>query len=135
VLFRSGDDINRALAALNSRHPVFCHVPTLGSRLYYSAMKHASVILGNSSGPLIEAQSFHKPVVNVGKRQGGRKANPGVINTPADPESVINAIGEALSPAFRPRLIKPNIFGDGHAAARIAGVILKCDPETLLIKK
>ena len=40
----------------------------------------ASVLVGNSSSGIIEAASFHIPVVNIGTRQAGRERASNVID-------------------------------------------------------
>ena len=45
---------------------------SLGKLNYLSAMKHADLVIGNSSSGIIEFPSFRKPTVNIGDRQRGR---------------------------------------------------------------
>ncbi|MBI5202074.1 MAG: UDP-N-acetylglucosamine 2-epimerase (hydrolyzing), partial [Elusimicrobia bacterium] len=45
---------------------------SLGQRRYWSLLRQADVMLGNSSSGVLEAPYFALPVVNVGDRQGGR---------------------------------------------------------------
>ncbi len=57
-------------------------IENFGSQSYFSCMKHASLLLGNSSSGIIEAASFQKYVINIGDRQKGRFAPENVINVP-----------------------------------------------------
>ncbi|MBE0675466.1 MAG: UDP-N-acetylglucosamine 2-epimerase (hydrolyzing) [Bacteroidales bacterium] len=131
-----GTEINEAFHSLAARYDNLKFIPTLGSRLYYSAINYATVIVGNSSGPLIEAQSFNKPVVNVGKRQRGRLTNPNVLDVEPDSGKILKAMELALTPEFRESFSgKPNIFGDGSASEKIVSFLTSVGREELLLKK
>lgn len=94
----------------------------LGTQRYFSLMKAASAMLGNSSSGIIEAASFKLPVVNIGSRQDGRARNTNVIDVAHDEDAgaIGAAIQHALSDEFRQMADQTkNIFGDGRAAKRI----------------
>lgn len=65
--------------ALTNMHNVFM-VENLGVTGYFTAMKHASFLLGNTSSGIIEAASFGKYVINLGKRQEGRMHSANLLN-------------------------------------------------------
>ena len=44
----------------------------MGRDGYFSALKNCSFLIGNTSSGIIEAASFKKFVINIGKRQEGR---------------------------------------------------------------
>ena len=95
-------------------------IPSLGSR-YAPALAHAAVTAGTSSSGIIEAAAFALPVVNVGDRQRGRDRGANVIDAPADPAAVRQALNRALDPALRSSLAgMTNPYGDGQAGPRIA---------------
>ena len=57
------------------------HVFTsLGVRRYLSLMKHAELVLGNSSSGIIETPAFRVPTLNIGNRQRGRLQSKNIIN-------------------------------------------------------
>jgi GDP/UDP-N,N'-diacetylbacillosamine 2-epimerase (hydrolysing) len=92
----------------------------LGRRLFAAAMNHCAVLAGNSSAGIIEAASFGTPVVNIGDRQRLREHGANVVDVPAD--------AAAIEPALRAQLAHgkwpcENGWGDGQAAARIAGLV------------
>jgi UDP-hydrolysing UDP-N-acetyl-D-glucosamine 2-epimerase len=102
---------------------------------YWSLLGAVDAIVGNSSSGIMEAASFALPVVNVGMRQQGRERAANVLDVPADSGSICNALGRALSPEFRSSLhgmINP--YGNGTAAATIAGVLATVPLENILIK-
>ncbi len=95
-------------------------VKNLGTRAYFSLMKNARAMVGNSSSGIIESASFALPVVDVGDRQKGRPCARNVIHVPADKTSILKALHLAGSGVFRAKLRSvKNIYGDGHAAERI----------------
>jgi GDP/UDP-N,N'-diacetylbacillosamine 2-epimerase (hydrolysing) len=59
-------------------------IESFGSQSYFSCMKHAALLLGNTSSGIIEAASFQKYVINIGERQKGRFAPENVIDIPFD---------------------------------------------------
>jgi UDP-hydrolysing UDP-N-acetyl-D-glucosamine 2-epimerase len=98
-------------------------IETLGGRLYPNALRHAAVMLGNSSSGLIEAGLFGLPVIDVGDRQRGRDRGENVRNAPSDAAAVAEVLAE-LGP--EPARVAPvSIYGDGHAGPRVAKAILE----------
>lgn len=115
-----GDRIADMLAGLAARRAGVVLAGTLGSRLYANAMRHAAVMIGNSSSGLIEAGLFGLPVVNVGDRQAGRERGDNVVDVPAMTDAVARAILEASGQPRKARGASP--YGDGRAVDRILGV-------------
>jgi len=71
---------------------------------YLSILKHADVLIGNSSSGLIEAPSFGLPVVNIGDRENGRERAANVIDVPTVQDEIADAIRKALSEEFKERI-------------------------------
>jgi len=102
---------------------------------YWSLMPHVDAIIGNSSSGIMEAASFALPVINIGMRQQGRERAMNIIDAPANTPAILAAIQQARSPEFRASLTgMSNPYGDGHAAERIAEVLVNTPLEGLLIK-
>lgn len=99
-------------------------VASLGTVRYLSALKYASLIIGNSSSGLIEAPSFHIPTVNIGDRQKGRLMAKSVISCEPDSGEITKAITKALSKEFREKISSvKNPYGDGNTSDKIAGIL------------
>lgn len=97
---------------------------SLGTVRYLSALKYASLIIGNSSSGLIEAPSFHIPTVNIGDRQKGRLMAKSVISCEPDSGEITKAITKALSKEFREKISSvKNPYGDGNTSDKIAGIL------------
>ena len=95
-------------------------VGTLGVRGYFSAMKAARVMVGNSSSGIIEAASFGLPVVNIGDRQAGRERSSNTIDVRPTFDSISEGLDRALSAEFSSQSRRAkNVYGDGQAASRI----------------
>ncbi len=98
----------------------------LGTRLYFSLMKIADAMVGNSSSGILEAQSFKLPVVNIGDRQKGRLRNKNVMDCPFSEIKIVEAIKRATSEEFKSEIRKAkNIYGNGDASHKIVKVIEK----------
>lgn len=87
---------------------------------YLSMLRHASILIGNSSSGIIEAASFGTPVVNVGSRQNFRQRNSNVIDVSADGSAIVSAIEEARKMGRQPI---GNVYGDGRAGRRIVELL------------
>lgn len=111
-------------------------VSNLGTLGYFSLMRCAAAMAGNSSSGIIEAASFQLPVVNIGLRQQGRPRSGNVIDCGDSAEEIQAALERALSAEFREHCRGvQNIYGDGQAAGRIVQVLSTTAlNERLLIK-
>lgn len=94
---------------------------SLGVRRYLSLMKHAELVLGNSSSGIIETPAFHIPTVNIGDRQRGRLQADSIVNCEPTTESICKAIDIALSDKHKKVCLQSNSpYGVGNAAEQIA---------------
>jgi GDP/UDP-N,N'-diacetylbacillosamine 2-epimerase (hydrolysing) len=97
---------------------------SLGQLRYLSLLRNADAVVGNSSSALIEAPSFHVPVVNVGDRQRGRLLAANVVSCAATRQDVADALRRALTPEFRRSLAQvPSPYGEGDVSRRILEVL------------
>jgi UDP-N-acetylglucosamine 2-epimerase (non-hydrolysing)/GDP/UDP-N,N'-diacetylbacillosamine 2-epimerase (hydrolysing) len=103
---------------------------------YLSLLKNVGVLLGNSSGGVIESTSLEVPTLNIGIRQQGREHAANVIDVPAAKNKIIAALKRALSPEFRGNcrgLESP--YGDGRASHRIVQKLATTPPGPKLLFK
>lgn len=75
-------------------------ITSLGKKRYYSALKYASAVIGNSSSGLVEAPSFNIPTLNIGNRQQGRTRGKTVFDVPATLEGIRDGLRITLSSEF-----------------------------------
>lgn len=120
-----GQALNELLQERVTRAPDrLRYFPSLGSRMYLSALRDAAMAVGNSSSGLIEAPSFGIPTVNIGSRQNGRILAESVISCAAEAGAIADAIRHALTPEFRLRArAAVNPYGKAGTAAMIADVL------------
>lgn len=120
-----GRRINALLEQAQREHPDRIAVyESLGQQLYFSVMRHADGLVGNSSSGIIEAPSFKIGVLNIGSRQEGRLRSANIIDCPCQPEALSAGLRRLLSPEFRATLsMVQSPFGDGQAARRIVDVL------------
>ena len=112
---------------------LFVNLPAI---TYWSLLREATALLGNSSSGIMEAASFGLPVINVGVRQQGRERGPNILDADATVESIRSQVVRSREPNFREGLRPPhNIYGDGHAAERIVDVLTSTPLEGLLHKR
>ena len=99
-------------------------------------LKNCECIIGNSSSGLLEAPSFKKPSVNIGRRQHMRLRGENVIDCIFKKKQIINAINKALSESFKRkiRLIK-NPYGDGNSSKKILKILKETKINNKLLTK
>ena len=111
-------------------------VDNLGTQGYFSLMKLAAALAGNSSSGILEAASFELPVVNVGTRQQGRVRAANVIDTGYERAAVLAGLRKAADPTWRKNLQGlRNPYQRGHAAATIVEKLRTVSLDERLIKK
>jgi UDP-hydrolysing UDP-N-acetyl-D-glucosamine 2-epimerase len=123
----------RAFAKRHATARVFVN---LNAITYWSLLRHADLLLGNSSSGIMEAASFALPVVNVGLRQYGRERARNVLDAEPSTASILEKVTTARSADFRKSLVgMTNPYGNGHAAERIVRVLTTVPLEGLLRKR
>ena len=109
---------------------------SLGEIKYLSLMKHASVVVGNSSSGIIEAPSLKIPTVNIGDRQKGRVMGETVLSCQPQQNEIVRALKRALSPAFRKKVARAkNVYDGGVVSKKIKAIIKKIRLDETLLKK
>jgi UDP-N-acetylglucosamine 2-epimerase (non-hydrolysing)/GDP/UDP-N,N'-diacetylbacillosamine 2-epimerase (hydrolysing) len=95
---------------------------------YLSLLKNASVLVGNSSGGIIETPILGLPAINIGTRQDGREKADNIIDTSYKEEDIIKAITLALNDKeFRSIVAEKKTpylpEGDSHVSKKILEII------------
>lgn len=128
--------IDRAQAVCTRRADASLFM-NLGPIRYWSLLKHAQMMIGNSSSGIMETPSLALPCVNVGLRQAGRERAKNIIDCPAETAAILSAVDKADSQTFRASLAgMDNPYGDGHAAERIVTTLMQAPlGHHLLIKQ
>ncbi len=118
----------------NSHFHIF---PNIDSEDFLSLIKHADLMIGNSSGGIREAPSFQLPVVNIGTRQNGRLRSENVIDVPHDVDKISNAIKKTLYDEKFKKIVSKvtNPYGDGHSAKRIVDILEQVEITNDLLQK
>jgi len=71
-------------------------IQNFGLRWFYTAMAHATCVVGNSSSGIIEAASFGLPVVNIGDRQKNRYCAENVLHCAIDAQAIAKTVAQAM---------------------------------------
>ena len=80
-------EMNLSLKKENSNN--ISIVESFGKTNYFAAIKNSVFLLGNTSSGIIEAASFGKYVLNVGKRQHGRTRSKNIIDVDFDKKEIL----------------------------------------------
>ena len=88
-------------------------------------MKHASVLVGNSSAGIHEAPTFKLPAVNIGTRQQLRERGQNVLDVPHKTTEIIQAIVKSLIDKRYREMVKygANPYDSGNTAAKIVTIL------------
>lgn len=116
-----GRVINAEIEQFVLKNPNAYLFESLGQLRYLSAVKHAEIVIGNSSSGLIEVPYLRTPTVNCGNRQLGRECPSSVIQASLDE----NSIYEAIKTAMKFQGLYEQIFGDGEVSKKIVKQIKK----------
>jgi UDP-N-acetylglucosamine 2-epimerase (non-hydrolysing)/GDP/UDP-N,N'-diacetylbacillosamine 2-epimerase (hydrolysing) len=111
----------KSFLASRGRGAIFTNLDAV---TYWSLLREASMLVGNSSSGIMETASFELPTVNIGMRQQGRERARNVLDAAANKPSILKAIEIAKTPQFRQSLKgMVNPYGDGHASEKIVDVL------------
>lgn len=120
----------------NKNVPKFKIFKNLERRNYLSLLNNVDLLIGNSSGGLIESPIFKLPVVNIGDRNKGRESAENVINVAPDSSKIREGVTKGLSEKFKSICKKvKNPYGDGKASDRIVKIIENLKFNENLLKK
>ena len=98
-------------------------------------MYHCNLIIGNSSSGIIEAPSFKKPVLNIGRRQEGRVMAKNILQSPLDITQIRNTIDRALQNDFYDELKDVvNPFAKNNVSKEITCILKTFSSKKLLEK-
>lgn len=127
-----GQTLTRRLQDFAKTRENVCFIYSMGTDLYLNALRHANVVVGNSSSGLYEAPSFGTPTVNIGTRQKGRLKAACVLDCPPARDAIVTAIRKALPLKDG---VYENPYGDGHSAERIISHLKTLKNQNHLCKK
>ncbi len=122
-----GGIINKKIKDFIKKNPSnsICY-HSMGQKLYYSALKHCNIVVGNSSSGIIEAPYFCTPSVNIGDRQTGRVFAKSVINAKKDRLSIAKALNKAIKLNLnRDMSIYTNPYGKLNSSKKILDILKK----------
>lgn len=118
-----GNVIREGLQALaqkkNDKVFAFENLGTVG---YLSAMKHCSLMLGNTSSGFVEASYFPKWVINLGHRQDGRHLTNNIRTIEVETNLIVKTVKELVKLPV-PFIQHP--YGKGKAASAMMKYILE----------
>lgn len=126
----AGGQLVRNVLMRYEHHPDIRLVTHLSRSHFVSWMAAADVMVGNSSSGIIEAASVGLRVVNVGIRQRLRERSANVLDVKPERDLICGSLKQALAMG---RYSGPNVYGDGHASARIVRLLseVSLDPDVL----
>ena len=91
---------------------------------YLAILANCEFIIGNSSSGILEAPTFSKPAVNLGRRQADRFRGNNVLDCDYSKEEIVSAIVKARSDQFKSLCTQSkNPYGSGDSSKQILDVL------------
>ncbi len=117
-----GAEARALIDAFTEAHDWAVFIDTLGPELYPNALRHAALMIGNSSSGVIEAGLFGLPVIDVGDRQKGRERGENVSDVAVDADAICAAMDRL---AETPKRFAPGTpYGTGDSGPKAAAAVL-----------
>lgn len=102
--------------------PRFRFIPSMRFEYFLVLMKHAQVMVGNSSAGVREAPAYAVPTVNIGSRQNRRFQCESILDVEDESQAIARALG------CLPKGLKPvHHFGRGNCAEAFLNVLESTD--------
>ncbi|RZD47112.1 MAG: UDP-N-acetylglucosamine 2-epimerase (hydrolyzing) [Thaumarchaeota archaeon] len=112
----------------------FLHLyPTFPRHDFLGLLKHAGVLVGNSSSGIIEANYLGIPVVNIGKRQHNREKTKNVFDVEGNSEKLIKNL--IINTLRKKSINSKYLYGRGNASKKIMNILEKIRLDNDLIQK
>lgn len=111
------DSILHAFERLKD-NPRFRLFPSMRFEFFLTMLKHADVIMGNSSSGIHEAPVYGVPTINIGTRQNNRSTYKTIMNVPENANLLLDAIKhipQKQAPSFH--------FGEGKSAMLFSAIL------------
>lgn len=118
-----GNIIRSSFEKLESANQHIKTTENLGTIGYLSAMKHCTMMVGNTSSGFVEASYFPKTVINLGDRQTGRIITPNIINCAIEKNHIIDCVQQNQNNQYVENEIQ--IYGTGNTASLISELVSK----------
>ena len=124
--------IRDAVQSFVQRRPRVVMRTNLDPETWLGLMHRASVVVGNSSSVLMETPSVPVPAVCIGRRQEGRERAANIVDCPAEPTLIADALEQASRLTLKG---VENPYGDGNASIRIRQVLESAPQRQRLLDK
>lgn len=140
IFYPNADAGGRRMINVIKKYAKFSNIKAFKSiphKEYLGLMKIADVMIGNSSSGIIEAPSFHLPVVNIGTRQAGRERAENIIEADYSKDRIERAVKKALyDEKFKHQVRRSESpYGRGQAGRAIAGILSRLTIDKKLLQK
>lgn len=111
--------------------------PNLPDAIFVNALRHAALLIGNSSLGLLEAPYLRLPVINVGRRQTSRICAENVVFVGQNRDEIVRHARLVLYDEVTRNRMRScsNPFGDGYAGERVAMLLAETPCDERLLNK
>jgi UDP-N-acetylglucosamine 2-epimerase (non-hydrolysing)/GDP/UDP-N,N'-diacetylbacillosamine 2-epimerase (hydrolysing) len=124
--------INREIEKFEKKHSFAKLFSSIPRDDFLCLMSGSGVLVGNSSGGIIEGSYLGTSVVNIGIRQNGREQSSNIINVKKESESLIK---KAITKALKNKQQKSSLYGNGCSSQKITRSLEKIKLNNELMEK
>ena len=114
------DELNKLIDQFVESHNNCYTFKSLGHLRYMSLIKHALMVIGNSSSGIYEAPYLGTSTIDIGSRQLGRLAPTSVAHCDAKVDIILSKMVSVYADGFP---VTQMIYGDGSASIRILELV------------
>jgi UDP-hydrolysing UDP-N-acetyl-D-glucosamine 2-epimerase len=115
--------------------PRFIIHPDIPRPLFLGLLRDTAMLVGNSSSGIIEAASFHTPVIDIGPRQQGRERCKDVLNVPYRQSAIAAAVRQIWNSSHPLRGKHSSLYAQPNTGKRIAEALRKLEITPRLLRK
>lgn len=140
VIYPNGDDGTNEMVGVIEKYRgksgQFRVFRSLPHDEFVSLMRHAAVMVGNSSSGIIEAPFLGLPMVHVGTRNRGREHGENVIFVKHSTGEIVRAVKRCTSKRFAEKMKHvESPYGWGNAAGKIASFLENVNIDDRFMRK
>jgi UDP-hydrolysing UDP-N-acetyl-D-glucosamine 2-epimerase len=122
IIYPNNDPGSAGIVRALAGHPAH---KSLSRPEFLALLRDSAVLVGNSSGGIIEAASFGTPVVDIGPRQAGRAHGNNVVHVDYDARQIARAIRQFTGDGWSVRFPAQNVYGGAGTGRKIADVLAR----------
>ena len=137
LIIHGNSDAGSEIIRKKIEHSNFRYINTIEFQKLINLLKHATLLIGNSSSGIMEAPFLGIPSINIGTRQNGRLRAKSVIDVDYNKNEIMKARTKIMTDKkFNiPIISQDTFYGVGNASRKIVKILETLDLNSISIQK